>query len=93
MVIRDKGYFGVGPRGWDATMRRAVRGHPLDVWDRLRNARIGSKRRCIERTFAVIKRVFGAERVVVSSVPRFRVKVFFSCLCFDLLQLGTLGVA
>jgi IS5 family transposase len=93
VVYRDKGYFGVEPRGWDATMGRGVRGRPLGDVDRGRNRRIGSKRRCIERTFAVIKRVFGVERVVVSTVPRFRVKMFFSCLCFDLLQLGTLGVA
>ena len=30
-VYRDKGYFGVEPRGWDATMRRGVRGHPLGI--------------------------------------------------------------
>ena len=28
VVYRDKGYFGVRPRGFDATMRRGVRGHP-----------------------------------------------------------------
>ena len=28
VVYRDKGYFGVEPRGYDATMRRGVRGHP-----------------------------------------------------------------
>jgi len=33
VVYRDKGYFGVEPRGWDATMRRASRGHPLGIWD------------------------------------------------------------
>ena len=29
VVYRDKGYLGVKPRGYDATMRRGVRGHPL----------------------------------------------------------------
>jgi IS5 family transposase len=72
---------------------RASGRHPLGDTDKGRNRRIGSKRLCIERTFAVIKRVFGAERVVVTSLPRVRVKLFFSCLCFDLLQLETLGVA
>jgi len=93
VVYRDKGYFGVEPRGFDATMRRGVRGHPLCEADKARNRRIGLKRRPIERTFAVIKRVFNGGRVLVTSLPRVRVKMVFSCFCFNLLQLGTLGVA
>jgi len=93
VVIRDKGYFGVAPRGFDATMRRGVRGHPLGEVDKARNRRIGSKRRPVERTFAVLKRVFHAGHMLVASVARVRVKMVFSCLCFNLLQLGTLGVA
>ncbi|MCJ7633177.1 IS5 family transposase [Candidatus Bathyarchaeota archaeon] len=92
VVYRDKGYFGVEPRGWDATMKRGVRGHPLGDADRLRNRRIGLKRRPVERVFAVIKRVFHGGRVLVTSLPRVRVKMVFSCLCFNLLQLGSLGV-
>jgi len=92
VVYRDKAFFGVEPRGWDATMRRGVRGHPLSVWDRLRNARIGSRRRPVERVFAVLKRVFWCGRVFVTTVSRVRVKMVFSCFCFNLLQLGTLGV-
>jgi len=37
VVYRDKGYFGVSPRGFDATMRRGVRGHPLCEADKSRN--------------------------------------------------------
>ena len=59
-VYRDKGYFGVEPRGWDASMMRGVRGHLLGLRDRLRRAGIGSKRRPVERVFAVLKRVFGS---------------------------------
>jgi IS5 family transposase len=92
VVYRDKGYFGVEQRGFDATMRRGVRGHPLGEADKARNRRIGSKRRPIERTFAVIKRVFNGGRVLVTSLPRVRVKMVFSCFCFNLLQLWTLGV-
>ena len=92
VVYRDKGYQGVVPRGWDATMKRASRGHPLCIWDRLRNRRI-SRRRCPgERPFAVIKRVFGSGHVLVTSVERVRVKLVFACLGFNLLQLGRLGV-
>ena len=92
VVYRDKGYQGVVPRGWDATMKRASRGHPLSIWDRLRNNRI-SRRRCPgERPFAVIKRVFHSGHVLVTSLPRVRVKMTFACLCFNLAQLGRLGV-
>jgi len=91
-VYRDKGYFGVKPRGYDATMKRASRGHPLSIWDRLRNARISRKRAPGERPFAVIKRVFGSGHVLVTTVGRVHVKMVFACLCFNLVQLGSLGV-
>jgi IS5 family transposase len=91
-VYRDKGYFGVAPRGYDATMLRGVRGHPLGLRDRLRNNRIGSKRRPVERVFALLKRGFGSGRVLVTIVKRVRVKLVFSCFCFNLVQLGSLGV-
>ena len=90
-VYRDKGYFGAVPRGWDATMKRASRGHPLSIWDRLRNRRINRKRAPGERPFAVIKRVFGSGHVLVTTVKRVRVKLVFACLCFNLVQLGRLG--
>jgi IS5 family transposase len=92
VVYRDKGYFGVQPRGWDATMRRGVRGHPLGEADRRRNIRIGLRRRPVERVFAVVKRAFHGGRVLVTSLPRVRVKFVFTCLCFDLLQLCSLGL-
>jgi IS5 family transposase len=92
VVYRDKGHFGVEPRGFDATMRRGVRGHPLGELDKGRNRRIGLRRRPVEGTFAVIKRVFNGGRVLVTSLPWVRVKMVFSCLCFNLLQLGSLGV-
>jgi len=91
VVYRDKGYFGVSPRGWDATMGRGVRGHPLGLRDRLRNGRIGSKRRPVERVFAVLKRVFWSGHVLVTALPRVRVKMVFSCFCFNLLSLGRFG--
>jgi len=91
VVYRDKGYFGVEPRGYDATMRRGARGHPLGIRDKLRNRRISRKRAPGERPFAVIKRVFGSGHVLVTTLPRVRVKMVFACLCFNLVQLGTLA--
>ncbi len=91
VVYRDKGYQGVKPRGWNATMKRAARGHPLSIWDRLRNRRINRKRAPGERPFAVIKRVFGSGHVLVTSLPRVGVKLVFACFCYNLAQLCTLG--
>lgn len=48
VAYRDKDYFGVEPRGYDATMRRGVRGHPLGVGEKLRNMRISFKRIRVE---------------------------------------------
>jgi len=92
VVYRDKGYFGVEPRGYDATMRRGVRGRPLGIRDKLRNKRINRKRAPGERPFAVIKRVFNMGHVLVTTLPRVRVKMVFACFCFNLMQLGSLGV-
>ena len=91
VVYRDKGYFGVEPRGYDGTMRRAVRGHPLGIRDKLRNKRINRKRAPGERPYAVIKRIFYAGHVLVTTLARVRVKMVFACLCYNLLQLNTLG--
>jgi len=93
VVYRDKGYFGVEPLGYDATMRRASRGRPLGIRDRLRNRRISRRRAPGERPFAVLKRVFDAGHVLVTTVERVRVKMVFACLCFNLLQMACLGVA
>ena len=87
----DKAYFGVETQGISAAMRRGTRGHPLGIRDRLRNARINRKRSPGERPFAVIKRVFGSGHVLVTTVGRVHVKMVFSCLYFNLVQLGSLG--
>lgn len=84
-------YFGVEPIGFDATIRRGVRGHHLNDAEKLRNRRIDFKRSRVERTFAVVKRVFHTGRVLVASLPRVRVKMVFLCLCFNLLQMFTVG--
>lgn len=77
VVYRDKGYFGVKPGGYDATMKRASRGHPLSIWDRLRNARINRKRSPGERPFAVIKRVFGSGHVLVRARAQYSVARYY----------------
>ena len=39
----------------------------------------------------MIKRVFNAGYVLVTTVPRVHVMMVFACLCFNLVQLGTLA--
>ena len=75
VVYRDKGYFGVEAKGYSATMNRSTRGHPLDIWNEMRNQRIGKKRAPGERHYAVIKRVFKAAHVMVTTVARVHVKI------------------
>jgi len=91
VVYKDKAYHGVRSRGFDATMKRGARGHPLGIRDKLRNKRINRKRAPGERPFAVIKRVFNMGHVLVTTLPRVHVKMVFACLCFNLVQLGTLA--
>jgi len=90
VVRRDRGYQGAPCKGFDATMRRGARGHPIGIRDKMRNLRISRKRAPGERPFAVIKCVFGAGHVLVTTVGRVAVKMMFACFGFDLYQLHAL---
>ena len=71
-------------------MRRGVRGHPIGIRDVLRNGRIRRKRSKCERGYAVIKNVFGAGHVMVTTVKRVAVKMTMAAFNFNLYQLRTL---
>ena len=90
VAYRDRGYHGAVARGYSATMRRGARNRPLGIVDRLRNLRISKKRAPGERHYAVIKRVFNAGHVMVTTVPRVQVKMLFTAFGFNLYQLHTL---
>jgi IS5 family transposase len=90
VVYRDKGYQGTKCMGYSATMKRGARGHPNGIRDTLRNIRISKKRAPGERHYAVIKSVFNAGHVLVTTVERVKVKMIFTCLSFNLYQLCTL---
>ena len=68
VVYRDRGYFGAIAKGFAATMQRAVRGHPLEISDILRNQRISSQRASGERVYSVVKEVFNAGKFLVTTV-------------------------
>jgi IS5 family transposase len=89
-VYRDKGYFGSPARGRSVTMQRATRGHPLSNWDRRRNLQISKIRAPGERPFAVVKTIFKAAHVLVTTVERVNVKMIFTAIAFNLYQLSAL---
>jgi len=85
VVYRDKGYFGVKPLGFDATMKRGVRNHPIGIWDNLRNKRISKKRSPGERPYAGIKTVmFRSAHTMVTTFARVHAKMVFAALRFNL---------
>ncbi|PKL58797.1 MAG: IS5/IS1182 family transposase, partial [Methanomicrobiales archaeon HGW-Methanomicrobiales-5] len=90
VVYRDRGYFGTKPKGFDATMQRGVRGHPIGTRDILRNKRISRIRSPGERPYAVIKNVFHNAHISVTIVIRAHVKMTFAAFSFNLYQLVTL---
>lgn len=90
VVYRDRGYQGTKPKGYSATMRRGARDHPLGILERLRNSRISKRRAPAERHYSVLKRVFKATHVLVTTVPRVHVKMIFTAIGFNLYQLCTL---
>jgi len=90
VVYRDRGYQGAECKGYNATMKRGARGHPIGIRDKLRNKRISRKRSKGERPYAVIKNVFDSGKVRVTTLGRVRVKNMFSAFCFNLYQLRTI---
>jgi IS5 family transposase len=92
-IYRDKGYFGASALGKSVTMWRATRDHPLSSWDRRRNLQISKIRAPGERPFAVIKTVFKAAHVLVTTVSRVHVKMIFTAIAYNLYQLRTLRKA
>jgi IS5 family transposase len=75
----------------DKTMRRSVRGHPIPTKDERRNRAINRTRSLVERPFAVIKRVFHAGHVMVTTHIRVHAKNLFVCFSFNLFNLITMG--
>lgn len=82
VVYRDNRYFGVEAKCYSATMNRGTRGHPLSIQDEMRNQRIAKKRAPGERHYAVIKRVFRAAHVMVTTIARVHIKMIFNATAF-----------
>jgi len=93
IVLRDRGYFGAEAIGIDFTMKRRTSEKPLEELDKERNRLISILRSPGERPHAVIKRVFGMGRVLVTTVKRVHVELMVTAFAFDLFQLCTLKKA
>jgi IS5 family transposase len=87
----DKGYDGAETRGFNASMKKATRGHKLGIKDVLRNKRIGKKRSPIERCFSVIKRAHNGGHVCVTTVARAGVKCMMGAMVYNIVQLKHLA--
>jgi IS5 family transposase len=71
-------------------MKRRTTEKTLDELDKARNRLISALRSPGERPHAVIKRVFGAGRVMVTTVKRVGVMMMVTAFAFNLYQLCTL---
>jgi IS5 family transposase len=89
IVYRDKGYYGAKPKAkGDATMKRATRGHPLSIRDKLRNKRISRKRAPGERPFAVVKRVMKGGCTYLTELHRVFVQSTMRYFTYNLIQMN-----
>ena len=90
VVLRDKGYFGATAKGNDFTMKRRTTEYPLSIIDKERNRLISRLRAPGERPFAVIKRIFKAGNMLVTTLNRVHIKMVVTAFAFNLFQLCTL---
>jgi transposase, IS5 family len=90
IVLRDRGYFGAEAIGIDFTMKRRTSEKQLGALDKERNRLISILRAPGERPHAVIKRVFGMGRVLVTTIRRAHVELMVTAFAFNLYQLCTL---
>jgi IS5 family transposase len=93
IVLRDRGYFGAEAKGIDFTMKRRTTEKHLGELDKERNRLISILRAPGERPHAVIKRVFGMGRVLVTTIRRAHVELMVTAFAFNLYQLCTLKKA
>jgi IS5 family transposase len=93
IVLRDRGYFGAAAKGIDFTMKRRTTETTLGALDKERNRLISRLRSPGERPHAVIKRVFGAGRVLVTTIKRVHVELMVTAFAYNLYQLCTLKKA
>lgn len=85
VCVRDRGYP-QGGRGLCISMIKATRGVPLRQKDKELNKFLAKVRAPVEHPYAVIKKVFHAGRVRVTTVVRVKVRMTFVCTCYNLFR-------
>jgi len=88
--VRDRGYTDPG-KGLCLNMIRAKAGKPLPEKDKEMNRFISKVRAPVEHPYAVMKRIFHAGRVFVTTRERVEVKMTFVCTCYNLFRALTLS--
>jgi len=71
-------------------MKRSVRGKSISTKNNRRNRAISRTRSLVERPFAVIKRVFHAGHVMVTTHLRVHAKNLFAYFSYNLFNLVTI---
>jgi IS5 family transposase len=85
VCVRDRGYP-QGGKGQCISMIKATRGHPVTKEDKELNKFLAKVRAPVEHPYAVIKRVFHAGRVLVTTIERVEVRMTFVCTCYNLFR-------
>ncbi len=86
VCVRDRGYAGSGGKGLCIDMIKANRGSPLTSEDRELNKFLSKVRAPVEHPFSVMKRIFHAGRVRVTTIVRVNVRMTFVCTCYNLFR-------
>ena len=85
-MLSNKRYSGYESKGLNGTMDRSVRGHKLIINSKRRNSRISRIRSMVEHPHAFMKRSFNFSPVMVTTVPRVRVKTYFTTICYNMMR-------
>jgi IS5 family transposase len=89
-ILSLRGYFGVTTKGIDYTMKRRTTEKALEELDKERNRLISILRSPGERPHAVMNRILGAGRVLVTTVRRVGVKMMVTAFAFNFYQFRAL---
>ncbi|MHB8396739.1 MAG: hypothetical protein ACYDAZ_05980 [Thermoplasmataceae archaeon] len=73
-------------KGINGIVDRAVRNLKLPVKSICRNLHISSVRSVVEHPYTFIKRMFHFGHVMVTTVQRVRVKIYFTAMCCNLMR-------
>jgi len=90
-VYRDKEYFRVKPKGYDATMIKALGNLKPSIYSILHNNRISMKRALVKYPFATMKWVFDLSHTLVTSSRGVMVKFMFSRPVYNLFAFNILN--